>query len=89
MTWLRVDCTDNWTRDAYPPEGGDARKIVTLHKDGMIWVGIRAYDGARWLNNGRVDPTEKVLAWQPLPTPAYSDGMMSSMSGPTLPAGDG
>lgn len=80
---------DNWTRDAYPPDGGDSRKLVTLEKDGMIWVGIRAYNGTHWLNNGRPDPTEKVLAWQALPTPAYSDGLMGSMSGPTLPEGDG
>lgn len=81
--------TDNWTRDPYPPEGGDARKLVTLEKDGMIWVGIRAWDGCRWLNGGRHDAAEKVLAWQAIPAPAYSDGLMRPMSAPTLPAGDG
>lgn len=78
---------DNWNRDSIPPEGGDGRKLVTLERDGMIWVGIRAWNGADWLNNGTRDHTEKVLAWQPLPAPAYSDGLMGSMSGPTLPEG--
>ena len=79
---------DNWNRSAYPNEGGDCRKLVTLEKDGMVWVGIRAYDGARWLNNGQPD-SAKVLAWQELPRPAYSDGLLHPMSGPALPAGDG
>lgn len=78
--------TDYWTRDAYPPEGGDCRKLVTLEKDGVIWVGIRAFNGAIWLNNGERE-TATVLAWQNLPQPAYSDGLMGSMPGPTLPAG--
>lgn len=65
------------------PDGGDCRKLVTLEKDGMIWVGIRAWSGAGWLNNGtRSD--EKVLAWRDMPPPAYSDGLMQPMSAPTL-----
>lgn len=78
---------DNWIRNPYPPEGGDARKLVTIERDSMIFVGIRAWNGTSWLNNGMTDKAEKVLAWQPLPTPAYSDGLMQSMSGPTLPEG--
>lgn len=79
---------DDWNRGDSPLEGGDCRKLVTLLKDGMIWVGIRAFDGSGWVNNG-VRETAEVLAWQDLPKPAYSDGLMGSMSGPTLPAGDG
>lgn len=79
--------SDLWNRDVYP-NGGDTRKLVTLEKDGMIWVGIRAFNGIQWYNNGTVEHA-KVLAWQELPTPAYSDGMMNSMASPTLPAGDG
>lgn len=78
----------DWNR-VTQPDGGDARKLVTLQRDNLIWVGIRAYDGAQWLNNGKTDPSEKVLAWQDLPFPAYSDGLMGSMAGPTLPEGDG
>jgi hypothetical protein len=79
---------DDWNRSGPPGEGGDCRKLVTLEKDGMIWVGVRAWNGVDWLNNGARDRLEKVLAWQELPHPAYSDGLISPMSGPTLPEGD-
>ncbi len=71
------------------PEGGDCRKLVTLQNaHGLIWVGIRAWAGNGWLNNGEREKSE-VIAWRDLPPPAYSDGLMGSMSGPTLPACDG
>lgn len=76
-----------WVRDSYVVEGqgnGDCRKLVTLQDDnGMIWVGIRSWTGSGWTNNG-VKSAEKVLAWQDLPMPAYSDGLMAGMPGPTL-----
>jgi hypothetical protein len=78
---------DQWNRTNQPGDGGDCRKLVTLEQDGMIWVGIRAYGSAGWVNNGRIE-TAKVLAWQDLPQPAYSDDLMQPMAGPTLPAGD-
>jgi hypothetical protein len=55
------------------PEG-DARKLVTLEKDEMIWIGIRAYSHAAktWMVNG-TDADEKVIAWQDLPDPARSN----------------
>ena len=53
------------------PEGGDCRKLVTLKQSGMVWVGIRAFDGTnqRWLNNGEPEVAE-VLAWRDLLQPA-------------------
>ena len=79
---------DGWNEEN-PGDGGDCRKLVTLRDgNGMIWVGIRAWTGTCWHNNGVRQP-EEVLAWRELPPPAYSDGLMNSMSGPTLPAGDG
>lgn len=69
--------------DGVPHEGGDCRKLVTLEQDGMIWVGIRAWNGTDWFNNGEREKA-KVIAWQPLPSPAYSDGLMSGMQPPTL-----
>lgn len=76
-----------WIRDSYVIEGvgnGDCRKLVTLQgRNGMIWVGIRSWTGSKWLNNGIEEP-EKVLAWQDLPFPAYSDGLIAGMPAPTL-----
>ena len=63
-----------------PTGEGDCRKLVTLReRSGMIWVGIRAWNdsGQCWMNNGTRE-SEKVLAWQDLPLPAYSDGLMTS-----------
>ena len=77
--------TDAWHREGNP-EGGDCRKLVTLEqRGGMIWVGIRAWHNDRrcWLNNGVLEQ-DKVLAWQDLPAPAYSDGMMTAREAPTL-----
>lgn len=78
----------DWIRDSYVMDGvgsGDCRKLVTLQDgNGMIWVGIRHWNGSGWLNNGKEQP-ETVLAWQDLPAPAYSDGLMAGMSAPTLP----
>lgn len=53
------------------PSGGDCRKIVTLDLDGMMWVGIRAFDAnaQRWLNNSEPE-TATVRAWRELPPPA-------------------
>lgn len=76
----------DWNFDPWPPEGGDSRKLVTLEQDGMIWVGIRAWTGVKWINNGTPEKA-KVLAWAPLPQPAISDGLMLPMAGPTLPEG--
>lgn len=76
----------DWNRVGNP-DGGDCRKLVTLEVDGMIWVGIRAWSGSTWLKDGVSSRGEKVLAWQDLPAPAYSDGLMNSASAPTLPAG--
>lgn len=73
---------EGWTDDI-PGDHGDCRKLVTLEQDGMIWVGIRAWNGASWLNNGTLEKA-KVLAWRELPAPAYSDGLMGGMSAPTL-----
>jgi hypothetical protein len=60
----------DWNYDIEDVPEGDARKIVTLEKDGMIWVGIRAFrrDIKKWINNG-VDGDERVVAWQDLPKP--------------------
>lgn len=46
--------------------GYDGRKLVTLEEDGMIWIGIRAWSGSRWLNNGEPERA-KVIAWRNLP----------------------
>lgn len=70
-------------KETIPPDHGDCRKLVTLEKDGMIWVGVRVWSGARWLNSGIPEPAN-VLAWDDLPAPAYSDGLMSGMQPPTL-----
>lgn len=79
--------TDVSWRNDQVPEGGDCRKLVTLEEaGGMTWVGIRAWDGVRWLNNGNRE-LAKVLAWQELPPPSRRDGLMKPMSGPTLPEG--
>jgi hypothetical protein len=69
-----------------PSGEGDCRKLVTLRsKDGMIWVGIRAWSATRtrWLNNGVLE-TDDVVAWQALPNPSINDGLLESMPAPTL-----
>ena len=69
-----------------PMGDGDCRKLVTLEdRSGMIWVGIRAWSADRWcwMNNG-VREESKVLAWQDLPPPIRSDGLMTARSIPTL-----
>ena|ERR1700684_2412295 len=81
-------CTCGYARWCFDlPDGeGDCRKIVTLQtRDGMTWVGIRAWSSDRqcWLNNGVLEQ-DRVVAWQPLMKPAVSDGLMSPMSAPTL-----
>ncbi len=73
-------------QEGWPVEGGDCRKLVTLEQDGMTWVGIRAWSGIDWLNNGARE-TATVLSWRDLPPPSRSDGLMRPMSGPTLPEG--
>jgi hypothetical protein len=72
---------EGWN-DGMPGDGGDCRKLVTLENDGMIWVGIRAWNGTDWVNNGVIF-SEKVLAWRDLPQPAYSDGLMEPMAVPS------
>jgi len=60
---------DGWDYYHNPPAEGDCRKLVTLEQGGMMWVGIRAWDGKRWLNNNEPEPA-KVVAWRNLPKPA-------------------
>ena len=62
---------NGWNYDLENIPEGDARKIVTLEKDGMTWVGIRAFNhnDKTWMNNG-ADIDERVVAWRDLPTPA-------------------
>lgn len=52
-------------------EGKDARKLVTLMNDGLVWVGIRAWHHIekRWYN-GHEPELNQVLAWMDLPDPA-------------------
>lgn len=63
----------NWkyTGQDTPDEGHDCRHLVTLEEDGMVWVGIRAYDyvNSRWLNNNEPE-SANVLAFMVLPEPA-------------------
>ena len=84
------DGMGNW-RYGTPPAGGNARKLVTLTQDGMMWVGIRQWNEHRqaWVNNGVTEEAE-VVAWDDLPSPAPM--LMPPMAGPTLPekpTGDG
>ena len=62
---------DGWHYLGNPPGDGDARKIVTLEQDGMVWVGIRAWhhSGRHWTNNGEPERAN-VLAWRDLHEPA-------------------
>lgn len=80
-------CTCGYARWRFdmPDDEGDCRKIVTLTKGGMVWVGIRAWSSQRqrWLNNGVLEQ-DSIVAWQHLMKPAVSDGLMSPMSAPTL-----
>ena len=66
------DADDGWTyAPSYPPPDGDARKIVSLEMDGMVWVGVRAFNHAtrKWMNNN--EPSgERVVAWRDMPEPA-------------------
>jgi hypothetical protein len=60
-----------WTYTQTPKPGKDARKIVTLKQDGMVWVGIRAWHNAgRYWMNGHEPERAHVLAWMDLPEPA-------------------
>lgn len=63
--------SDGWNYTSPPEEGRDARKIVTLTQDGMVWVGIRAYNHQRryWMN-GSEPELAHVLAWKDLDEPA-------------------
>ena len=62
--------SDTWVYDRAPGEG-DARKLVTLQQQGMVWVGVRAYHHLLkcWMNNNEPEQAQ-VLAWQDLPEPA-------------------
>lgn len=71
---------DGWNYGRRPKPGTDARKLVTLLQDGMVWIGIRAYASQydHWMNNGEPERAT-VLAWQDLPQPAqhrWSHGML-------------
>ncbi len=62
----------NWNYLGKPPASGDCRKIVTLmDQDGMMWVGIRAFEHSRqiWINNNEPE-TARILAWRDLDEPA-------------------
>ena len=63
---------DGWCyQNSIPEETKDARKIVTLKQDGMVWVGNRAWNHTkkRWENNGEPERAS-VLAWRELNEPA-------------------
>ncbi len=62
---------DGWYYVGDPPKNGDARKIVTLEQDGMVWVGIRAWNqrGNFWQNNNEPEK-DHVKAWRDLNEPA-------------------
>lgn len=62
--------SDGWTYTG-GPTSGDARRIVTLRQDGMVWVGIRAYHAGekRWMNNNEPERAE-IVAWRDLYEPA-------------------
>ena len=64
----------HWQYSPTIPDG-DARKLVTLEEDGMVWVGIRAWNTMRmcWLNGNKREEA-KVLAWIGLPFPANEAG---------------
>lgn len=68
------------------PEG-DARKLVTLEKDGMVWIGIRAFhhETKTWLNNG-ADLGERVVAWRDLPEPANPRGFAGKSQSAPIPS---
>lgn len=51
------------------PQGCDGRKIVTLEQGGMVWVGIRAWNGVQWLNNGEPE-LATIVGWKDLDQPA-------------------
>ena len=55
--------------------GGDARKLVTLQEESMVWVGIRAWNAQQqcWFNGAKRE-TATVLAWVDLPFPANDAG---------------
>ena len=62
---------DEWCYLPNEVPEGDARKFVTLEQDGMVWVGIRAFDHSRqrWLNGGEPERAT-VRAWRHLVEPA-------------------
>jgi hypothetical protein len=62
---------DGWCYHGKPSGNGDARKIVTLEQNGMVWVGIRAYHvrGDYWMNNNEPE-VANVIAWRDLNEPA-------------------
>ena len=70
---LPAEPVDLWhyCRNSHPKEGDDARKIVTLMEDGMIWIGIRTWHNRGWYwMNGSEPERAEVLAWMDLPQPA-------------------
>lgn len=60
-----------WNYNKPVPPNGDARKIVTLSQNGMVWIGIRAFNHNTrgWVNNNEPE-IARVIAWRDLPQPA-------------------
>lgn len=59
---------NGWNYNVTEVPEGDARKIVTLERDDMVWVGIRAFHHEQKVWNG--DSGDRVVAWRDLPEPA-------------------
>ena len=60
-----------WRYNGAPEAEKDARHLCTIMQDGMVFVGVRAWDFKhnRWMSNG--EPTgELVIAFMPIPPPA-------------------
>ena len=78
------DCGRDWKYATDVPEG-DCRKLVTLLHQGMVWVGIRAWNHTekQWMNNNEFEMAD-VLAWQNLPQPAEGRWSLPVRGGRTL-----
>ena len=79
---------DGWNYRSKPSENDtnkDARKIVTLSEQGMIWVGIRAWHPrGYWINNGEPERAE-IIAWRDLYEPARGRFYRGILHIPTVP----
>lgn len=58
-----------WNYRTDPPANGDARKLVTLSENGMVWIGLRAWNfqGRYWQNGGEPEQS-RAIAWAHLPS---------------------